>query len=377
MFVAHSFARGGAQKCLYNLATFCQKRGIQCLVIGPKGGPYIDDLVNDGIPVRSLRLASLFADKNTLDNLKQVVKLVLNVGQILRIIFGFRPDVLYTNTSTILAGALAAWFSGTPHIWHIHENFKTFEIKYIIGQRLLARLVKSLAARVIFVSRSALDALFPEETPQNALVIYNGIDTETFKALAHGPYKKPDGPIRGQAKIGYFGGSEYRKGLDVLIKAMSRICLAYPSLSLDIWGNGDHQRERYLTRLCSVLNLSDRIHFKGFNENVARILGDYELVVVPSRAESFCLVALEAMAAAVPVVVTRCGGPEEFVEDGVTGYLADPDNDEALANALSRALSDRSHWSELGRRAQAKACAEFDLQANMESILKVIKEGLQ
>ena len=75
-------------------------------------------------------------------------------------------------------------------------------------------------------------------------------------------------------------------------------------------------------------------------EELARLLSTLDVFVVPSQQEGLCLAALEAMAAGCPVVSTRCGGPEEFVQDGQTGFLSDA-SPESLAHAIARLVEDR------------------------------------
>jgi glycosyltransferase involved in cell wall biosynthesis len=82
-------------------------------------------------------------------------------------------------------------------------------------------------------------------------------------------------------------------------------------------------------------------------------IGLGSIVVVPSRCETFSMVALEAMRAGAVVVSTRCGGPEDLIEDGVTGVLCK--DIRAVVGALIRLCSDREQRLEMGRAAKRRA----------------------
>jgi len=70
------------------------------------------------------------------------------------------------------------------------------------------------------------------------------------------------------------------------------------------------------------------------------LLSVSDLFLLPSAQESFGLAALEAMACAVPVVASRVGGLPEVVEDGVSGFLCEPDDVDGMAKAAIGLLSD-------------------------------------
>jgi glycosyltransferase involved in cell wall biosynthesis len=103
------------------------------------------------------------------------------------------------------------------------------------------------------------------------------------------------------------------------------------------------------------------------HEDLPALLAQLDVFVVPSHQEGLCIAALEAMACGVPVVTTRCGGPEEFVVDGQTGYQTDS-NAEALASTLARILTDGDSRRRLGEGARRLVETSYS-QATAESVL--------
>jgi glycosyltransferase involved in cell wall biosynthesis len=82
-----------------------------------------------------------------------------------------------------------------------------------------------------------------------------------------------------------------------------------------------------------------------------------DVVVVPSRFEPFGIIALEGMAAGVPVVVSRVGGLAEIVDDSVDGLEVEPNNPDSIADATVRVLSDRVLAASLAANAREKVRA--------------------
>jgi glycosyltransferase involved in cell wall biosynthesis len=200
-----------------------------------------------------------------------------------------------------------------------------------------------------------------------ALVIYNGVSvppTKDIKIKSLGT--SGDVKLR---RIGFFGSDDHRKGLDILMRAVSHLKNWYPNVILDVWGRMNSNRYQSLLDLAAMLGISENLQLRGFCENVPERLAEYSLVALPSRAEAFPMLALEAMAAAVPLVVTRCGGPEELVVDGVDGFVVPVDDHYSLANAMALSFSVPQKTLEMAQRARKKVATEFELSDKLEAIL--------
>jgi glycosyltransferase involved in cell wall biosynthesis len=91
------------------------------------------------------------------------------------------------------------------------------------------------------------------------------------------------------------------------------------------------------------------------HEELPRALNAADALILPSVAEAFGLVIVEAMACALPVIAARAHGPAAIVEDGRTGWLVPPDDEQALVEALVTAASDPRKRRERGERAHAES----------------------
>lgn len=113
----------------------------------------------------------------------------------------------------------------------------------------------------------------------------------------------------------------------------------------------------HLHRLVEELGLGDRVRFVAPqpHHRLARFYRAADVTLVPSRAESFGMVALESAASGTPVVAAAVGGLRTIVEDGATGFLVERHDPGAYAAAVDTVLADRDVARDLGRRAVAGA----------------------
>ena len=102
--------------------------------------------------------------------------------------------------------------------------------------------------------------------------------------------------------------------------------------------------------------MTDRVHFAGpmSRADVAATMRQAEVFVMPSRVEAFGIVVLEAWRAGTPAIVTANGGTAEFVEDGITGLVVDPNDTKALGGAVDRLLADASLRTRIAAAAQER-----------------------
>jgi len=116
-------------------------------------------------------------------------------------------------------------------------------------------------------------------------------------------------------------------------------------------------------QLARDLGLESSLTFPGLlpGHDLVPAYGASEVVAIPSLWEGMPLVALEAAACGRPVVASDVSGMAEFVVEGTTGRLVPPRSPDALATAISAALSDPEASRRMGRSALAKARAEFDI----------------
>ncbi len=181
-------------------------------------------------------------------------------------------------------------------------------------------------------------------------VVPVGVDPELFR-LGLSEERRSD-------QILYVGWINYIKGVDVLLRAMTLLNGHRGTARLVLVGGAAYRstrlKEEELRRLALALDLGDRVHFAGHKSlaEVATLMAESAVVVLPSRAESFGAVLVEALACGTPVVATASGGPQDIVRDDV-GVLVPPENPGALAEAIDGVLKNRNRFDSEALRAYA------------------------
>jgi glycosyltransferase involved in cell wall biosynthesis len=202
----------------------------------------------------------------------------------------------------------------------------------------------------------------------------------SFLAIADDPAELPvprDFP-RGQVvlTLGRWAASERYKGADLLIAAIAQLRAAHPDLHLAAVGPGDDLPR--LRALAASLGVSDAVHFfeNLSRQEVAACYVRADLFALPSTAEGFGLVFLEAMAFSKPVIGAAAGGTIDVVENGVNGLLVPPNDSQGLADALDRLLRDDTLRAELGRRGAEIVRHKYQFGVFQEELERIVTDCL-
>ena len=255
-----------------------------------------------------------------------------------------------------LAAASAAKKLGIPYIASAHgmldrQALGTKRWRKEIYAALFERrnLANASALRAITVSELNDYRRFGLKTP--VVVIPNGVSIperrdpqmflERFPALTN------------QRIILFMGRLHPHKGVDLLIRAWSRIASRFSDSHLVVAGPDEVGIQAALAQLAGDLAISSRVTFTGMLKHELKwsALSAAEFLVLPSRSEVLSLVALEAMACARPVILTRgCNFPEVATHDaGVVIERNEPEIERALIDVLTLATKDRQAIGARGR----------------------------
>jgi glycosyltransferase involved in cell wall biosynthesis len=143
-----------------------------------------------------------------------------------------------------------------------------------------------------------------------------------------------------------------QKAQHLLLEAAQIVLHQFPQAHFLIVGKGHLEQE--LKQRAQALGLERHVTFTGVRHDIPAILAESDIFVLSSQWEGLPLSAVEAMAAARPVVVTNVGGNTELVEHGRSGLVVPPNNIEALADGLLTLLQDRSTRITLGAAARQR-----------------------
>ncbi len=247
--------------------------------------------------------------------------------------------LVHSNTSVILSGAPVARSAGAPHLVHVREIYagaggRAGGLLWPLWRRRLLR-----ADALACISKAVRDQFAGSS---RARLLYDGL-ARTPRPPAAAAARELLGLPQDAFVAACIGRLSDWKGQDVLAHALAlRPLTEIGAIAVvagdEVPGTGDSGE---LGRLGERLGLADRLRLLGFVEDVDVVLGAADALVVPSkRPEPFGLVALEALAAGVPVIATDGGGVAEIVGGAEAGRLVPPGDPAALAGAL-RELADR------------------------------------
>lgn len=236
---------------------------------------------------------------------------------------------------------------GTPHIIHAHFThigyivnrvFKKSNVSIVvtehsslihkknIEERLynIAKHTYENSDRVIAVSASLSDSIY-QRFNINAIVIPNIVNTEIF---THKVTKRDN-----LFHITSTGSLIRTKRMDVLIDAFYKAFSKSSSIHLHIFGDGVERNS--LERKIAEYNLEKNVHLMGIQPRqiIAEHLQNSDCFVLASQSETFGVAYIEALATGVPVVATKCGGPEDYINKK-NGILVDKDDVTSLSKAL-------------------------------------------
>ncbi len=220
-----------------------------------------------------------------------------------------------------------------------------------------------------FLARETRD-VFHVERP--VTVIPNFVDTRRFR-----PLDNPDLRARyardDEALVVHASNFREVKNLPAVVDVFAAVAADRPARLL-LLGDGP-EREPALVRLRG-LGLADQVEAPGLVEDLGEVLPVADLMLLPSRHESFGLVALEAMSCGVPVIATNQGGTDEFIDDGVNGYLRDPDDVAGMAAAAVALLGDPGLHRHLREEARRDAVETFGTHCVLKRYVELYDQVL-
>jgi glycosyltransferase involved in cell wall biosynthesis len=276
--------------------------------------------------------------------------------------------VLYVSTVTAPEWLLAGRLAGVRVVCHVHESMPMSRAAsaLLLSPLLAADLVVANSRDTQAWIRSSLGARGARRTR----VVHNGV-REPVSPAAGSP-----APGRPRSLV-VVGRLSTIKGQDTAIRATALVRQAGHDVTLTLVGDcypGYEAVEDGLRDLAVRERVDDVTVFTGFRDP-APIVAAADVVLVPSRVESFGLAAVESLLLGRPVVATRIGGLPEVVRDGETGLLVPADDPRALADAVVRLLEDPQLAAALGAAGRADARARFSMPAFSAALADAVLSG--
>ena len=318
----------GASKIFLQLIDLLTKNGFDVHIIIPEKGMLDDFLIKKDIKIEYLELGVL--RKKYLNPLGLINRLVTNIKAIAflsKYIKDHSIDLVYTNTSTILSGGIAAKKNGVPSLFHIHEiptGNKLYEF-------LSGKIVNRYSSKVLTVSESVKKHWLKYIDDKKIDRIYNGIIFSKTDSLVELERDQDDFVITSVARIIPYKGHGYLIDIaNELIKKSTKFKFLIVGDTLSSYVS----YEKSVKQKVKDLGLEHQIKFLGFREDVSSILKQSDLFIHPAIApDPLPTVLFESLHNDLPSVATNLGGAIEILDNGNNGLLI-PYNDPKKAADL-------------------------------------------
>ena len=356
----------GASKIFLQLIDLLTKNGFDVHIIIPEKGMLDDFLIKKDIKIEYLELGVL--RKKYLNPLGLINRLVTNIKAIAflsKYIKDHSIDLVYTNTSTILSGGIAAKKNGVPSLFHIHEiptGNKLYEF-------LSGKIVNRYSSKVLTVSESVKKHWLKYIDDKKIDRIYNGIIFSKTDSLVELERDQDDFVITSVARIIPYKGHGYL--IDVaneLIKKSTKFKFLIVGDTLPSYVS----YEKSVKQKVNDLGLENQIKFLGFRNDISGILKQSDLFIHPAIApDPLPTVLFESLHNDLPTVATNLGGAIEILDNGNNGLLI-PYNDPKKAADL---INEYCANTKLQKKHLENSKKNFKINFSSESFNKnILKE---
>ncbi len=250
------------------------------------------------------------------------------INQIIEIIKDNDINLVHLNTQPLrdYFGIIASKKANVKCISHIRSRDTAFFSDYIA--KYANRNINKYIANSEYTNGYWIQKGVSEK---KSIVLHN-----TIKKIVEKLKKKDRKNVN--LKIGFAGRLVEWKHVEILIETFSKL-KNIENKTLHIYGDGEKLVD--LLQLVEKLNLSNKVFFEGYTDNILDAIQDLDLLVLPSDGEPFGRVLIEAMQVGIPVIGSNSGGLPEIIDNGENGFLFELGNVDDLTNKMNIILNDK------------------------------------
>ena len=374
LFIHQSAELYGSDKTLLLLLKHIDKTRFYPVVVLPNEGPLKSELDKENIKVVIAPVLKVYRKMFTPQNILKFVKDIKKGVDALDILNKQHHfDIVYSNTLAVLLGIIYAKKRKIKHLWHVHEIIVHPKVIASIFPKILMR-YSNLVICNSNATQNNLTVRIPE-LKSKTKVIYNGMELNSEnKAVAQ---KTDFGFNETDIIITLVGRISRLKGHKLLLDVFTNHLIKNENIKLLFVGSPVEGQEQYLDEIQNSINrnkLQTKVKILPFLNDLNGVWAVTDIAIMPStEAESFGLVAVEAMLAKKPVVASNLGGLSEIVINNETGLLFDPNSKEALSEALFKLIESPSLRSEFGEKGYERAIKEFSITKHVQQFEAVLE----
>lgn len=365
LFIHSSSELYGSDKSLLYLVKNIDKQKYGVYILLPEDGPLVDEIKKlDGVTILINSIAVLRRKNLSIRGLVTYWKdFKKSYRYIIESIKKYKIDIVYTNTSVVFPGAIAAKRMKRKSVWHIREIIDNPKERYFIKW-----IVNKFSNIIISNSKATGNSICKDESKLR--VVYNSVGDVSPKVSNQADRKN--------ITIGMAGRINRWKGQKFFIDASEIILQKKSDVKFKIAGaaySGEEYLEAELVEYIKEKNLENSIELLGQVENMDDFYDAIDIFVLPSiKPEPFGLVIIEAMERGIPVVATNHGGPVEIIDDKTNGFLVDYENSQQLAESCYQLIVNEHLRKTMGKKGKLKKRQVFSLKNTVNSIEKILEK---
>lgn len=341
---------GGPARRIVQVAEAILVHGVETTIVFPRLDSDAFENYIQELGVRSVRLdiTRLSLQKGIL--LRYAFRFIPEIVLMRRLFRGEKFDLVHVNGAYQFKVAIAARLAKIPVVWHLNNTYAPRLLRWAFA------LVAPRCADGYIVAGERVRMYYLSGTPMEKLPcqeVHAPVNLEVFDpGRFDSPSKNKGGPLR----IGSVSNINPAKGLACLVEVAARVLMRYPAVEIVVAGAIlESQRAYYESILAKMDELGlerDRIQFVGLIDDVPAFLNELDICLFTSVTEASPTSVWEAMAMALPVVTTDVGSVNEYIENGVSGFVAPVGDTEQLASAVINLIENDELRSSMGSMAR-------------------------
>jgi glycosyltransferase involved in cell wall biosynthesis len=297
----------------------------------PYKGPLDQLLVDNTIKISHINFG-VFRRKyfNPFGLLNRFIKILFSIFKIVKYVKQYNIDIIYTNTSIILASVISAYMCKIPNYVHIHEIPNNNFYSKIIGF-----LISRFSSKIIVVSKS-VKSYWLNYIAKPLTLIYNGIPNTKIQRRVKSPSKQIK--FLTIARLLPYKGHKY---ISNIAKILIEKDINSEFIFLGDTFKGYESYENELKQMSKDLGIEKNISFKGFDPNISKYINKSDFLLHGAvNPDPFPTVIFEAIQCGLPVISTSIGGPVEILDNGNGGLLIPVDDAKSASEEILKYISD-------------------------------------
>ncbi len=359
----------GPDESLLTLLGALVPMGVEAHLVLPRPGPQVPRYQALGVKVHYAPL-TILKRRPGLGAVLLPFRLARGAAAVARIARREGVDLIHTNMEVVLDGAIASRLLRIPHLLHYRGN--TLDRPRVVFD-LLARFWTATAEKVFAISNATAAIFRKRGLGAKVETLYDPVDVAAFAGAVRSDAVRGElGSGPGEFLVGTVARIHPRKDIATFLRAGAFAAAEIPTLRLVVVGSAEAPEElvyrTQMVALAAELGIDRRVVWAGARRDMPAVMKALDLFVLCSRHEGFGMVAAEAMAAGLPMVLTGEGAFPELTENGACSLLASPRDSDGFGRAVLRLCANDHERVALAARARERAPA-FGKEAAAAKVL--------